>query len=40
MVQTAGVDEVNVGVRLELAVAVKVGVVSKFCAPGLVKDID
>ena len=37
MVQTPVVVEVNVGVRPEEAVAVSVGVVPKFCVPGLVK---
>ena len=37
MVQTPVVDEVNVGVSPESDVAVSVGVVPKFCAPGLLK---
>ena len=36
MVQTPMVAEVNVTVRLESEVAVNVGVVPKFCVPGLV----
>ncbi len=39
MVHTLVVDEVNTGVKPELAVAVNVGVVPKFCAPGLAKVI-
>ena len=39
MVQTAVVDEVKVGVNPESDVAVRVGLVPKFCAPGLVKVI-
>ncbi len=35
IVQTPVVAEVNAGVKLEVAVAVSVGVVPKFCAPGL-----
>ncbi|MNU98235.1 hypothetical protein D3C71_883400 [compost metagenome] len=35
IVHTPVVDEVNVGVSPESAVAVKVGVVPKFCVPGL-----
>ena len=35
MVQTPVVPEVKVTARVDDAVAVKVGVVSKFCAPGL-----
>ena len=34
-VQTPAVDDVNVGVDPDDAVAVNVGVVPKFCAPGL-----
>jgi hypothetical protein len=37
MLHTPVVDEVNVGVKLELAVALSVGVVPKLCAPGLAK---
>ena len=37
IVHTPVVDEVNVGVRPESDVAVNVGVVPKFCAPGLLK---
>ena len=37
IVQTPVVEEVNVGIRPEEAVADKVGVVPKFCAPGLAK---
>ena len=37
MVQTPVVDEVKVGVRPESEFAEKVGVVPKFCEPGLVK---
>ena len=37
IVQTLVVLEVNNGVRPESAVAVKVGVVPKFCAPGAAK---
>jgi hypothetical protein len=37
IVHTPVVDEVNVGVKLELAVALSVGVAPKLCAPGLVK---
>lgn len=39
IVQTPVVDDVNVGVKPELAVAVSVGAVPKFCAPGLPKVI-
>jgi hypothetical protein len=39
MVQTPVVLELNVGVRLEVATAVKFGVVPKFWAPGLLKVI-
>lgn len=39
IVQTDVVDDVKVGVKLEVAVAVSVGDVPKFCAPGLVKVI-
>jgi hypothetical protein len=39
IVHTPVVDEVNVGVKLELAVALSVGVVPKLCAPGLAKVI-
>ena len=35
IVHTPMVDELNVGVKLELALAVKVGLVPIFCAPGL-----
>ena len=35
IVHTPVVDEVKLGVKLELALAVNVGVVPKFCAPGL-----
>ena len=37
MVHTPVVDEVKLTVRLDVEVALKVGVVPKFCAPGLVK---
>jgi hypothetical protein len=37
MVQTLVVEDVNVGVKPESAVAVSVGAVPKFCAPGLGK---
>jgi hypothetical protein len=37
IVQTPVVDEVKLGVKLELAVALSVGVVPKLCAPGLLK---
>ena len=37
MVHTVGVDEVNVGMSPESEVAVSVGAVPKFCAPGLLK---
>jgi len=37
IVQTPVVDDVNVGVSPESDVAVSVGVVPKFCAPGLLK---
>ena len=36
-VQTPVVLDENVGVRLEVAVAERVGLVPKFCAPGLAK---
>jgi hypothetical protein len=36
-VHTPAVDEVNIGAKLELALAVKVGLVPIFCAPGLAK---
>ena len=39
IVHTPVVDEVKLGVKLELALAVKVGVVPKLCAPGLLKVI-
>ncbi|MNN15289.1 hypothetical protein D3C81_1283910 [compost metagenome] len=39
MVQTPTVIEVNVGVSPESDVAFNVGVVPKFCAPGLLKVI-
>jgi hypothetical protein len=39
IVQILVVRELNVGVSPEEAVAVNVGVVPKFCAPGLVKVI-
>jgi hypothetical protein len=39
IVHTPMVDELNVGVKLELALAVKVGLVPIFCAPGLAKVI-
>jgi hypothetical protein len=39
IVHTPVVDEVNVGVKPESDVALKVGVVPKFCAPGLAKVI-
>ena len=39
IVHTPVVDEENVGVRPEVAVAVSVCVVPKFCAPGLLKVI-
>ena len=35
MVQTPVVDEVNVTAKLEVDVALNVGVVPKFCDPGL-----
>lgn len=38
-VQTAVVDDVKTGVKLDVAVAVSVGDVPKFCAPGLAKVI-
>jgi hypothetical protein len=37
IVHTAGVAELKLTGRLESALAVRVGVVPKFCAPGLVK---
>ncbi len=37
MVQTPVLLELNTGVSPELAVAVRVGVVPKLCAPGLLK---
>ena len=37
MVHTPGVEDVNTGVNPESEVAVSVGVVPKFCAPGLAK---
>ena len=37
IVHTPVVLELNVGVRLDDAVAVNVGVVPKFCAPGVLK---
>ena len=37
IVHTPVVDELKLGVKLELAVALSVGVVPKFCAPGLLK---
>ena len=37
IVHTPVVPEVKVGVRPEVALAVSVGVVPKFCAPGLAK---
>ena len=37
MVHTAGVAELKLTGRLESALAVRVGVVPKFCAPGLAK---
>jgi hypothetical protein len=37
MVQTPAVEELNVGVKLELALADNVGVVPKFWVPGLGK---
>ena len=37
IVQTPVVEEVKVTASLELAVAVRVGVVPKFCAPGSAK---
>ena len=39
MLHTPVVDELKVGVKLELALALSVGVVPKFCAPGLLKEI-
>jgi len=39
IVQTPVVDDVNVGVDPDDAVAVTVGVVPKFCAPGFVNVI-
>jgi hypothetical protein len=39
IVHTPVVDEVNVGVKPESDVALKVGVVPKLCAPGLVNVI-
>ncbi|MNV62109.1 hypothetical protein D3C71_1546410 [compost metagenome] len=39
IVHTAAVEDVNVGVRPESAVALSVGVVPKFCAPGAAKVI-
>ena len=39
MLHTPVVDEVNVGVKLELALAVKVGLVPKLWLPGLAKVI-
>ena len=39
MVHTLVVDEVKVGVNPESEVAVSVGVVPKFCAPGVAKVI-
>ena len=36
-VQTAGVDELNVTLSPESALAVSVGVVPKLCSPGLAK---
>ncbi len=39
IVQTPVVAEVNATARFDVAVAVKVGVVPKFCVPGLAKDI-
>jgi hypothetical protein len=39
IVHTPVVDDENVGVSPEVAVAVNVGVVPKFCAPGLLKVI-
>jgi len=39
IVQTPVVAEVNATARFDVAVAVKVGVVPKFCAPGLAKVI-
>jgi hypothetical protein len=39
IVQTPVVEDVNVGVKLESEVALSVGVVPKFCAPGLEKVI-
>jgi hypothetical protein len=38
-VQTPVVEDVNTGGRPDVAVAVSVGVVPKFCAPGLLKVI-
>jgi hypothetical protein len=37
IVHTPVVDEVKLGVKLELALAVNVGAVPKLCAPGLAK---
>ena len=39
IVQTAGVDELKLTANDESDVAVNVGLVSKFCAPGLAKVI-
>jgi hypothetical protein len=39
IVHTPVVDELKIGVKLELALAVSVGVVPKLCAPGLAKVI-
>ena len=39
IVATLGVSDVKVGVRLESAVALSVGVVPKFCVPGFVNVI-
>lgn len=39
MVHTPGVEDVNTGVNPESEVAVSVGVVPKFCAPGVAKVI-
>ena len=39
IVHTPVVLELNVGVRPEVAVAVNVGLVPKFCAPGLLKSM-
>jgi hypothetical protein len=38
-VQTPVVEDVNTGVRPDVAVAVSVGAVPKFCAPGVLKVI-